>query len=59
VEIAVRTLDHQSAFRQLRGATRPHEKGDVTASFEQTSAEVSADTPRSDDENSHSRFSLG
>ena len=55
VEIAVRAFDAQSMLRELRGAARSHEKGDVTSRFEQTPAEISPDAARSHDEYSHSK----
>src|SRR5262245_41534017 len=51
--VAVRAFDHEACGGKLRGTARPHQKGDVAAGLQHPAAEVSANGPRANDENSH------
>src|SRR6476661_7147175 len=51
--VAVRAFDHEARGGKLRGAARPHQKGDVAAGLQHPAAEVSANGPGANDENAH------
>ena len=53
VDVAETAADHQSGLRQLSGALRPHEEDNIAAGRQQPAAEISADRPSTDHQNSH------
>src|SRR3954464_15592961 len=51
--VAVGAFDHEACGGKLRGTARPHQKGDVAAGLQHPAAEISANGPRANDENTH------
>jgi hypothetical protein len=56
--VAVRALDDEARARQLAGAPRPDQEGDVTAGLQQPATEIAADGAGADHENTHVRTPL-
>ena len=53
VDVAETAADHQAGLRQLSGTLRPHEEDNIAACRQQPAAEISADRPSTDHQNSH------
>src|ERR1700704_4902170 len=51
--VSVRAFDHEARGGKLQGAARPHQKGNVAAGLPPSAAEISANGPGANDENTH------